>query len=245
MNTDRSATIDRSAVGGRVDVPRRATALLLLVEGLLLFAPAVVLGAAVGWPASLGEPAATVLPQVAENEVALRFGYVLYLAYSALFLPVALWATATFAPGRQDSRVVRLGLAFAALSTAARCIGIVRWLTTMPDLAHDWQAGVHRDAIEVQYDALNSFAGGVGELLGVSLFAAGWLLCLAKVADIPVWLKGFTVLTAAALALPLVELLGVDAGALISVGSGTVQLWFLVAAVHVVRSGRRSRHPAA
>ncbi|MCP2271069.1 protein of unknown function (DUF4386) [Actinokineospora diospyrosa] len=214
--------------------------MLLLVEGLLLFVPLVVLGAAVDWPASLGEPAATVLPQVAENETALRLGYVLYLAYSALFLPVALWTTATLAPDRQDSRLARLGMAFAALSTLARCVGIVRWLTTMPDLAQDWQSGVHREAVEVQYDALNSFAGGVGELLGVSLFAAGWLLCLAKIADIPVWLKGFTALTAAALALPLVELLGVDAGALISVGSATVQVWFLVTAVYVFRSGRRA-----
>ncbi|MEU5693919.1 DUF4386 family protein [Actinosynnema sp. NPDC020468] len=220
----------------RNEVGRRATAALLLVEGLLLFVPLVVLGAAVGWPASLGDPAATVLPRVAENESALRAGYVVYLAYSALFLPVALWATARLAPGLRDSPVVRLGAAFAALSALARCVGIVRWLTTMPDLAHAWQAGEHREAVEVQYTALNSFAGGVGELLGVSLFAAGWLLCLAKVADIPLWLKGFTVVTAAALALPLVELLGVDAGALISVGSGTVQVWFLVAAVHVLRS---------
>ncbi|GLZ36494.1 DUF4386 family protein [Actinokineospora sp. NBRC 105648] len=224
----------------REGVPERATAVLLLVEGLLLFVPLVVLGAAVDWPASLGEPAAAVLPRVAEHEAALRVGYVVYLAYSALFLPVALWAMGTLAPDRQDSRVARLGVAFAALSTVARCVGIVRWLTTMPDLAHAWQSGVHREAIEVQYDALNSFAGGVGELLGVSLFAAGWLLCLAKVASIPLWLKGFTVVTAAALALPLVELLGVDAGALISVGSATVQVWFLVTAVHVVRGGRRS-----
>ncbi|PPK68405.1 DUF4386 family protein [Actinokineospora auranticolor] len=210
-------------------------ALLLLVEGVLLFLPVVVLGAAVDWPASLGEPAATVLPQVAANETALRLGYVAYLAYSALFLPVALWTTAALARGRSDSRVARLGLAFAALSALARCVGIVRWLTTMPDLARAWQSGAHREAVQVQYDALNSFAGGVGELLGVSLFAAGWLLCLARVAEIPLWLKGFTVLTAAALALPLVELLGVDAGALISVGSGAVQVWFLVAAAHVIR----------
>ncbi|GAA3885031.1 hypothetical protein GCM10022243_57310 [Saccharothrix violaceirubra] len=219
--------------------------MLLLVEGLLLFVPLVILGAAVDWPASLGEPAAAVLPRVAENETALRLGYVLYLAYSALFLPVALWATVTLAPDRQDSRPARLGLAFAALSALARCVGIVRWLTTMPDLAHGWQEGGNREAIEVQYDALNSFAGGVGELLGVSLFAAGWLLCLAGIADLPAWLRGFTVLTAAALALPLVELLGVDAGALISVGSATVQVWFLVAAVYVFRSARGSRRSVA
>ncbi|MEU6149757.1 DUF4386 family protein [Actinosynnema sp. NPDC047251] len=219
--------------------------MLLLVEGLLMVVPIVLLGAAVGWPASLGDPAAVVLPLVAENETALRLGYIAYLAYSALFLPVALWATATLAPGRYDSRVARLGLAFAALSALARCVGVVRWLTAMPDLAHDWQADVNRAAIEVQYDALNSFAGGVGELLGVSLFAAGWLLCLAKVADVPSWLRVFTVLTAAALALPMVELLGVDAGPLISVGSATVQVWFLVAAGYVLRGGRRSRPAVA
>ncbi|RLK59382.1 DUF4386 family protein [Actinokineospora cianjurensis] len=217
--------------------------MLLLVEGVLLFVPLVILGAAVDWPASLGEPAATVLPRVAENETALRLGYVVYLAYSALFLPVALWATATLAPNRQDSHLAKLGLAFAALSTLARCVGIIRWLTTMPDLAQSWQSGTHREAIEVQYDALNSFAGGVGELLGVSLFAAGWLFCLARIANIPLWLRVFTVLTAAALALPLVELLGADAGPLISISSATVQLWFLATAAYVLRSGKRQ--PAA
>ncbi|WP_285607673.1 DUF4386 family protein [Actinokineospora globicatena] len=235
MNTDRTATIDRSPTTDRKTVPAVATAVLLLVEGLLLFVPLLVLGAAVDWPASLGEPAGVVLPQVAENETALRLGYLVYLAYSALFLPVALWTMATLAPGRLDSRVARLGMAFAALSTLARCLGIIRWLTTMPDLAQAWQSGGNKEAIELQYDAFNSYAGGVGELLGVSLFAAGWLLCLAKIAGIPLWLKGFTVLTAAALALPLVELLGVDAGALISVSSGTVQIWFLVTGVYVLR----------
>ncbi|MEV0677614.1 DUF4386 domain-containing protein [Actinosynnema sp. NPDC050436] len=239
MNTDRNVNTDRSAPVERTSAPRRTTAALLLVEGLLMVVPIVLLGAAVDWPASLGEPAATVLPRVAENETAMRLGYVAYLAYSALFLPVALWVTATLAPAGQDSRVARLGTAFAALSALARCVGIIRWLTTMPDLAHAWQSGADRAAVEVQYDALNSFAGGVGELLGVSLFAAGWLLCLAGVADVPRWLRAFTVLTAAALALPLVELLGVDAGALISVGSATVQVWFLATAAHLLR-GRRS-----
>lgn len=36
---------------------RRSTAILLLIEFLLIFLPLIILGAAINWPASLDEPA--------------------------------------------------------------------------------------------------------------------------------------------------------------------------------------------
>lgn len=219
----------------------RLTAALLAVEGLLIFIPLVVLGGAIDWPASLGDPAAVALPRLLEHEGAVRFGYLVYLAYSVLFLPVAVWTTRTLTRG-DDGPLARAAVGFAIASTLARCIGILRWLTAMPALAATYAAapdGAPRDALAAVYDALNDFGGGIGEVLGVSLFAVGWLACTVvaarRTAGAPRWLLAAGALAAAALALPLVELAGVDAGPLTSVGTTALQLWFLAAAVVVAR----------
>ena len=66
--------------------------------------------------------------------------------------------------------------------------------------------------------ALNSYGGGIGELLGVSLFAVGWLGCTMVLAwrsgIAPRWLVIAGGIATVALGLPLVELAGVDPGPL-------------------------------
>lgn len=223
------------------------TAGLLAAEGLLLFVPLAVLGSAIDWPASLDDPAAVALPRLLENEGAVRFGYVVYLAYSVLFLPVAVWTTRTLTRD-DEGPLARAAVGFAIASALARCIGILRWLTAMPALALTFEAtpdGASRDGLAAVYDALNDFGGGIGEVLGVSLFAMGWLTCTVvaawPVAAVPRWLLAAGALAAVGLALPLVELVGVDAGPATSIGTTLLQLWFLAAAVVLARSsGRRS-----
>lgn len=225
--------------------PRRdATAALLAVQGLLLFVPVLVLGAAIGWPASLDDPAAVALPRLLEQEGAVRAGYLAYLAYSVLFLPTAVWTTRLLTGGA-DTALTRLAVGFAVASTLARCIGISRWLTTMPDLARSYAAAPEeaRATIAVQYHALNDFGGGIGEALGVSLFAAAWLGCTvaaaARARVAPGWLLAAGAVAAVAVGAPLVELLGVDAGPLITVGTSVLQVWFLTAAVVLARRPSR------
>ena len=65
--------------------PVRGAGWASVMQGLLIFVPTVVLGAAVNWPESLSDPASIALPRLAENEGAVRFGYVAYLVYSVLF----------------------------------------------------------------------------------------------------------------------------------------------------------------
>jgi hypothetical protein len=223
------------------DGTRRVTAALLAVEGLLAFVPLAVLGSAIGWPASLGDPAALALPRLLENEGAVRLGYLVYLAYSVLFLPVAIWTTRTLTRG-DDGPLAHLAIGFAVASTLARCIGILRWLTAMPVLARTFEAtpeGPSRDVLTAVYDVLNDFGGGIGELLGVSLFAVGWLVCTLVVArragGAPGWLLAMGALTAVALALPLAGTAGLDLGPVVTVGVTLLQLWFLAAAVVVAR----------
>lgn len=221
-------------------------AALLAVEGLLIFVPAVVLGQAVNWPQGLDEPAAVTLPLVAGNEAALRLGYLVYLAYSLLFLPViAALVTVFTGPEGRLRPVARIAVILAAVSALARGVGILRWLTVMPGLAESW-AGADpalRQVLSVQFQAVNDYGGGIGELLGVSALGSAAVACaVIAIRELsPTWLTWFGVAVAVASALPLAELAGVDAGALTSVGVAAVQLWFLAAAAVLVTRARR-RH---
>ena len=63
---------------------------------------------------------------------------------------------------------------------------------------------------------LNAYAGGVGELLGVSLFAVIWLVLvrvlIVRSADFPNWPAAFRFVTAASLVANRAEVVGVEVG---------------------------------
>lgn len=128
----------------------------------------------------------------------------------------------------------------------ARTLGIIRWLVAMPALAATYNApGASeqtRAMVELTYKSLNDYAGSVGEVLGVSLFAALWLGCVAvfilRSGALPRWIGAFGLLAATTLLGGLVELFGVDLGALIAVTTSLVQLWML--ATGLVLLTRRS-----
>ena len=92
---------------------------------------------------------------------------------------------------------------------------------------------------------VNEYAGGVGELLGVTLTGALWLAltsaALVRSGRFPNWL-GLLGLLAAVLLLPgLASVAGVDIGALPAVIGGNVLLvWMLALAFVLVRDSRRA-----
>jgi hypothetical protein len=127
-----SITLPRPADAAAAS-PARATAarglgVLLIADALLSFAPVVVLGAAIGWPASLGKPAAEQLAAVHAQADAVALGYGLYLLYSLLIAPLMIGLAAR-AFGGLNRPLPATVAAFAALSALARAIGILRWLT--------------------------------------------------------------------------------------------------------------------
>jgi hypothetical protein len=158
--------------------------LLTLSQVALFLIPLIVLGKAIGWPASLRLPAAEMLPLIAAKAIAVQIGYWGYLLTAVAMVPFVIalrrYAVAHGAGGMLADTMAALGIAAAVLKT----LGIVRWLIAMPTLA-----GLHGNAadpltravIEMNYVALNSYAGSVGELLGVQLFSGVWLVLLGLI----------------------------------------------------------------
>lgn len=232
----------------------RVAGLLLMLQSLLIFVPMAILGGAINWPASLSEPAAVMLPLIQAQAGAVRIGYLSYLAFSILFWPVALLAARAVAGSETLTPLLRLALGFGIASAVARTLGIIRWLVAMPVLAVAYNdpatPAATRATIEIVYKTLNDYAGSIGEVLGVSLFAALWLICLAvailRTGALPRWIGLFGLVAAAALLGGLVELFGVDLGALITVTTGVFQLWMLAAGLTLLirRGASRPLIPA-
>ncbi len=185
--------------------PHHALGALLIFDGLLAFAPLVVLGTAIGWPGSLAKPAAEQLAAIAAAPGGVALGYGVYLIYSLLIAPVMIGLAArTF--GDLRSPLAATVAAFGALSALARSIGILRWLTVMPLLASAHAAGDAgaKAQVALVFDAVHAYGGGIGEILGVSLFmalAVGLMSIGGRIAgSLPTWLAILGLATAAALA---------------------------------------------
>jgi hypothetical protein len=221
----------------------RIAGILLIFEALLLFVPVIILGSAINWPASLSEPAQVVLPLINEQLVATRLGYTIYLLYSVLFFPLALLTTHALVRGERLGGLLQVAVGFAALSTLARSLGIIRWLVAMPALATAYvdptATSSSRETIELIYTTLNAYGGSIGEVLGVNLFAALWLILLSLVglrnAYLPRWLGIGGLLAAAGLFGGAIEMFGIDIGALITITTSGIQLWFLAAGIYLLR----------
>ncbi|NJL51666.1 MAG: DUF4386 family protein [Hydrococcus sp. SU_1_0] len=220
----------------------RTAGWVLILESLLMFVPVTILGRAINWPQSLSEPAAVVLPLLTQKAAEVRFGYLIYLVYSILFWLVAVLTIRVVSNNQPESIWLRLAIGFGIASTIARCLGIIRWLVAMPALAtlyvNPTTSTPTREAIAVVYRVLNDYAGAIGEVLGVSLFAALWLtivsLTILQTKVLPRWLGLFGLFSATLLVVQLAELFGVDLGAFISVSVSFLQLWFLLTGIVIL-----------
>lgn len=215
----------------------RTTAGILILEGLLLLLPVIILGGAINWPVSLDEPASVMLPLIQAQADAVRLGYFIYLIYSILFWPVSLLVTRVVADGDTYSPMLQLAVGFGIASAVLRTLGIIRWLFPMPVLAQLYTdpntSAQSQEMITIVYQTLNEYAGSVGEVLGVSLFAAIWFvlisLVILRLGTLPRWLGIFGLVAALGLFSSILELFDVDLGAFITITVSVVQFWFLAA----------------
>ena len=235
-------TVNSSAQADPIAI-RRHAAIFLIIEFLLIFAPLIILGAAINWPASLDEPASVNLPLILDQYAAMMTGYSIYLVYSLLFWPMAYLTGRAIVISDTGSTLFRVATGFAALSALARALGIVRWLFAMPVLAHFYTNSAAtenvKENISMLYEMLNAYAGGIGELLGVSLFASIWLvlisILLLRSSHWPNWLGYFGLIVAASLLLNLLEMIGIDMGAMITISETLQHFWMLATAIVFLR----------
>ena len=217
----------------------RALGALLIADALLAFAPLAILAPAIGWPASLGKPAAEQLVAIASAPGAVVAGYGLYLLYSVLVAPLMIGLAARLQGGLSSPLGVTVA-AFAALSALARSIGILRWLTVMPALAtaHSGADPATRAQIELLFKAVTTYGGGIGEVLGVSLFMALSVGTLSVGAllrgGLPAWLAGLGLLTAAALAGLSLPVFGGPALVPVAAAVSLLSVWMLAAGVRML-----------
>ena len=223
--------------------PARGLALLVLLEAAMSFAPISVLGPAIGWPASLGHTAAQQLTAIAAKPDAVSLGYGLYLLYSVALAPLLIVLAAKLLGGLQRPLGVSVAV-FAGLSTFARSIGILRWLTIAPVLASQY---THADLatqhqLEMLFTTVHRYGGGIGEILGVGLFMAmamgALVLGAAKAGTLPKWVTGLGVIAVLAeigLALPA---FGLDIKVPPALATITLMFWMLGVAVSLFRSPR-------
>ena len=216
-----------------------------ILQGLLIFIPTIVLGAAIDWPNSLDDPASIALPRLLEHEGAVRAGYFAYLVYSILFtISIALLGELVF--GKNAGILLRIIIALAIASALARSIGIVRWLVPMYDLADLWTDSTtegQRDTISTTFKALNSYGGTIGEVLGVSIFAALAILLLSignmRQKNLPKWFSILGIISTIGLLWTSIEILGVDPGdSAIFLATTIVQFWFLFIGIWLVVRGK-------
>lgn len=218
----------------------------LIAEALLALVPILILGPAIGWPASLGMPAAAQLQGIHAQPEMVSLGYGVYLVYSVLVAPLMIGLASRTFGGLAGSWAATVA-AFASLSAIARAIGILRWLTVMPVLAIAHAGGTLevRERIELVFDAVNAFGGGIGEFLGVALFMALALGTLSLGAwlkgGMPGWLAVLGAVSAALLASLMIPAFGGPEVVPIAVAATGVSVWMLGAGIWCLGRIRGSR----
>lgn len=219
---------------------------LLLIESFLIFAPLYILGKTLNWPASLDEPASVNLPLILEQYAGMMTGYSIYLVYSILFWPMAYFTGRVFAEDDSNNVWFKMGCGFAVASIIARSLGIVRWMFGMPVLAKLYINGSPqlKESISMVYDMLNAYMGGVGEMLGVSLFAVLWLVftsvMIIQSEKWPSWLGYFGFVAGIALMMNTLEAVGINLGAFISVTVAVFHFWMWAAAFVIFRKMKKN-----
>jgi Domain of unknown function (DUF4386) len=214
--------------------------LLLIFVALLSFAPVAILGAAIGWPASLRNPAAQQLGAIAANADAVALGYGVYLLYSVLIAPVMVMLAGRVFGGFHRPVAVCVAV-FAGLSALARSIGILRWLTVMPELAtaHAKADPAGRATVELMFNAVHSYGGGIGEILGVGLFMALAVCMLSMAAwregSMPKWLAGLGLASAALLASMLLPVLLIPIKVPVAIVVTVLTVWMAAVGVWALR----------
>jgi len=216
----------------------KPAAALLLLQFITMWGAFFVLAPAINWPASLGEPPAVILPLIRDQSGAVFAGYLSYLIHALALIPLAIVLRDAL---RLDGAMGRAVVIFGVLAGFAKALGITRWLFLMPGLATAYTdptaTPATRDAIAVVYEAFNAYAGGLGELIGVGLFAGIWTILISVAALRRGWkVIGYAGFGAAALLLStLLSVVGIESPIILTLSGILWQFWTFALAITLWR----------
>lgn len=216
----------------------RPAAALLLLQFITMWGAFFILAPSINWPASLGEPPAVILPLILEQSGAVFAGYFSYLIHALALIPLAIVLRDAL---RLDGAMGRAVVIFGVLAGFAKALGITRWLFLMPGLATAYTdpaaTPATQDAIAVVYQAFNAYAGGLGELVGVGLFAGIWTILISVAALRRGWtIIGYAGFAAAALLLStLLSVVGIESPIVLTLSGILWQFWTLALAITIWR----------
>jgi hypothetical protein len=135
----------------------------------------------------------------------------------------------------------RTSMLLGALAGFSKALGITRWIFLMPGLAVAYTASgtdaAAQAAIRVVYEAFNAYAGGVGEILGVGLFAGIWTAFLSAnlLASGARFLGGAGIFAALMLFTTLPSVIGIENPILLTLSGIIWQFWTLALAIQLWR----------
>ncbi len=214
------------------------SSVLLLLQFATMWGAFFILAPTINWPASLGEPPTVIFPLILDQSVAVFAGYLSYLVHALALIPLAILLRDSLKlDGAMGTTVVTLGV----LAGFAKALGITRWLFLMPGLAAAYTdptaTAAEQAAISAVYEAFNAYAGGIGELLGVGLFAGIWTIVISTIlvcnGD---RMLGFAGYGAAALLLStLLSVVGIESPLMLTLSGILWQFWTLALAIVIWR----------
>ena len=210
-----------------------------LLQFALMMLAAVVLGSSINWPASLDSAPDQILPLIHREAGNVALGYGAYFLSAFLLAPLAVLVAAQW-HAKTAHALLWLGIALGVSASLFKLLGIVRWLVLMPGLASAYASSDATPATQIVtgqvYQAFNAYAGGIGEMLGVQLFAGLWTVIVALLAarvGLPRWVSVMGYLAAVLLFAGLLERFGFDLGPVLTVSNVFWQVWLLALAFTV------------
>jgi hypothetical protein len=231
--------------------PSSQETFLVRIGGVSLIAGAVsfmvvfaYLAANFNYPEVLDGNAADVLPALLATGDAGRAVWALYALLPLLWLPAAVGAF--HALRARSEGMMRLAILFAAVSSLAMVLGLMRWPSFHWELARAWIADPSiRPALNAVFDATNLYLGNyIGEFLGELSVSAFFLLSGAamfkRYSRFPRWIAVLGLVTGAAGMIGMFRNVTPAVAPIAEVNNYLLPLWMIVFGVALLRHTRKA-----
>jgi hypothetical protein len=215
------------------------TAFLLTAQFALLGLTFFILSRAINWPASLRDAADIALPRLIANSSSVLLGYSCYLLAALLLIPATALLNSRL---NVNPAMAQLTLGFAIVSAICKTIGISRWLFVMPLIAKKFvEPDSDQKQLATLYSALNSYAGGIGEFIGVGLATGVWSVLIGIgiirfSGRASVVIGGFSIISGIGLFLIIPTFLGLNLGPVLTISNMAWQFSLIATAAWVLIS---------